>query len=160
MAFARLTAMKLYAYRALDYVQTANAEDRRFLLFTSVQKAKVSTEGVKVMGLLSECIGARGYEAETYFEMALREAQLIPGLEGSTHINFGLTSQFIDNYFADGSTDVPLPASVALHQTDSGENPYWFSSGDRQPRTVQFRPCIQAYAKLGHIPNVRIFVKQ
>jgi acyl-CoA dehydrogenase len=59
-AYARLTAMKLYAYRALDYVHAASAEDRRYLLFAAVQKARVSTEGVKVMALLSECMGARG----------------------------------------------------------------------------------------------------
>src|SRR4030095_4235652 len=77
-AYARLAAMKLYAYRALDYVHAASAADRRYLLFTAVQKAKVSTEGVKVMTLLSECIGARGFESETYFESALRVVKLIP----------------------------------------------------------------------------------
>ena len=82
-AYTRLTAMKLYAYRALDYVQAANADDRRYQLFNAVQKAKVSTEGVKVMALLSECVGAKGFEAETFFEMALCDAELIPGLEGS-----------------------------------------------------------------------------
>src|SRR5439155_21740193 len=95
-ASARLTAMKLYAYRALDYVHAARADDRRYLLYCAVQKAKVSTEGVKVMAQLSECIGAKGFEAaDTYFEMALRDAQLIPGLESSAHINLGLAAQFI-----------------------------------------------------------------
>src|SRR5205823_5204351 len=70
-AFARLTAMKLYACRALDYLQAAGDRDRRYLLFNAVQKAKVSTEGVKVLGLLADCLGARGVEAETYFESAL-----------------------------------------------------------------------------------------
>jgi acyl-CoA dehydrogenase len=59
VAFARLMAMKLYAFRALDYLQACGGDDRRYLLFNAVQKAIVSTEGVKVMGLLSECIGAR-----------------------------------------------------------------------------------------------------
>jgi arginine decarboxylase len=68
--------MKLYGYRALDYVHAANERDRRYVLFCAVQKAKVSTEGVKVMALLSECIGAKGFESDTYFEMALRDAHL------------------------------------------------------------------------------------
>jgi acyl-CoA dehydrogenase len=72
-AFARLMAMRLYAFRALDYLQAASADDRRYLLFTAVQKAKVSTEGVRVMSILSECIAAHGFEADTYFESALRE---------------------------------------------------------------------------------------
>jgi len=88
--------MKLYAYRALDYVHAANATDRRHILFCAVQKAKVSTEGVRVMALLSECINAKGFESDTYFETALRDIQLIPGLEGSTHINLDMTAQFID----------------------------------------------------------------
>ena len=37
-AYARLTAMKLYAYRAMDYLQAASADDRRYLLFNAVQK--------------------------------------------------------------------------------------------------------------------------
>src|SRR5439155_6231579 len=67
-AYARLTAMKFYAYRALDYVHAARANDRRYLLFTAVQKARVSTEGLKVLALLSECLGAKGFETDTYFE--------------------------------------------------------------------------------------------
>jgi len=159
IAFARLTAMKLYAYRALDYVQASSADERRYLLFNAVQKAKVSTEGVKVMGLLSECIGARGFEAVTYFESALRDAQLIPGLEGSTHINFGLTAQFIDTYFAISDRDGPPPAEV-LHQEDADENPYSMAARDRNARTVRFTPCLRAYEPLQTLANVRAFMTQ
>src|SRR5262249_29597158 len=35
-AYARLMAMKLFAYRAIDYVHSANATDRRYLLFCAV----------------------------------------------------------------------------------------------------------------------------
>ncbi|MCI0461392.1 MAG: acyl-CoA/acyl-ACP dehydrogenase, partial [Gemmataceae bacterium] len=159
-AFARLMAMKLYAYRALDYLQVAGGGDRRYLLFNAVQKAKVSTEGVKVMGLLSECIGARGFEAETYFESALRDVPLIPGLEGSTHINFGLTAQFLSTYFAGSDHEAPIPQSVSLHEADLDENPYWMEARDRNARTVRFAPFLKAYESLRSIPNVRSFVKQ
>ncbi len=159
-AFARLTAMKLYAYRALDYLQASCADDRRYLLFNAVQKAKVSTEGVKVMGLLSECIGARGFESETYFESALREAQLIPGLEGSTHINFALTAQFLDGYFASAECTTATPGSVTLGVAEPDENPYWTEARDRNARTVRFAPFLRAYAPLRSVANVRRFVKQ
>src|SRR5204863_9407885 len=109
-----LLALRLYAWRALAYLQAAAEHDRRYLLFNAVQKARVSTEGVKVMELLSECIGARGFEAETYFESALREAQMIPGLESSTHINFATTAQFIGPYFAD--THCGPPPSLSLRE--------------------------------------------
>ena len=108
-AYARLTGMKLYAYRALDYVHGSSAADRRYLLFGAVQKAKVSTEGVKVIALLSECVGAKGFESDTYFEMALRDIQLIPGLEGSTHVNLGLAAQFAQNISANLIRISPIP---------------------------------------------------
>jgi acyl-CoA dehydrogenase len=160
IAFARLTAMKLYAYRALDYLQASGPEDRRYLLFNAVQKARVSTEGVKVMAHLSECIGARGFEAETYFETALRESPLIPGLEGSTHINFGMTTQFLAPYFAEPGCEVPTPASVSLHEDGPEENPYWMEARDRNAKTVRFAHFLQAYEPLRSIPNVRSFRKQ
>jgi acyl-CoA dehydrogenase len=87
-AYARLAAMKLFAYRAIDYFECASADDRRYLLFSAVQKAKVSTDGVRVIDTLLECMGARGFESETYFEMALRDARLLPVLEGSSPHQF------------------------------------------------------------------------
>lgn len=154
-AFARLTAMKLYAYRALDYLEAARADDRRYLLFSAVQKARVSTEGVKVMAILSECVGARGFESETYFELALRDAQLIPGLESSTHINFGLTAQFIAPYFA---SDGEIPGPV--NDGGAGENPYWMEARDRNARTVRFAHYLAAYEPLREVINVRAFMGQ
>lgn len=160
VAFARLMAMKLYAFRALDYLQISGGDDRRYLLFNAVQKARVSTEGVKVMALLSECIGARGFEADTYFESALRDSQLIPGLEGSTHINFGLTAQFIDSYFAASDNEAPAPGSLSLDEADPYENPYWLEAHDRNARTVRFAHFLKAYEPLRSVANVRSFVKQ
>jgi acyl-CoA dehydrogenase len=159
-AFARLTAMKLYAYRALDYLQVAGANDRRYLLFNAVQKAKVSTEGVKVLGLLSECIAARGFEADTFFESALREAQMVPSLESSTHINFALAAQFIDAWFAPAGAAVQVVAPASLQETDLDENPYWVESDDRHARTVRFADCLAGYRPLRSVPNVRTFMQQ
>jgi acyl-CoA dehydrogenase len=161
IAFARLVAMKLYAYRALDYLQVASPDDRRYLLFNAVQKARVGTEGVKVLGVLSESVGARGFEADTYIESALREAPMIPALEGSTHINFSLAAQFVAGYFSapDGPA-APQPASVSLGQAGSDENPYWTAARDRNPKTVRFGPVLAAFEPFRAIPNVGLFVHQ
>lgn len=159
-AYARLLAMKLYACRALDYLVAAGPDDRRYLLFNAVQKARVSTEGVKVIGLLSDCIGAWGFEVGTSFEAALRDAPMIPVLEGSTHINFALAAQFIDGYFADPAGGPPPPPACTLADEGPGENSYWMGDRDRQPRTVQFPPYLDAYQDLQHVLNVRLFVKQ
>lgn len=174
-AYARLAAMKLYAYRALDYVHAATATDRRYLLFCAVQKAKVSTEGVKVMSLASECIGARGFEAETYFESALRDAQLIPGLEGSTHINIGLTAQFIDRYVerrrspkeqGTGQSGAATPAeppnvrSLLRGDVSAGENPYLMQARAGRFGDIAFAHFLDAYRPLKGISNILRFARQ
>lgn len=158
-AYARLMAMKLYAYRALDYVHAGRATDRRYLLFCAVQKARVSTEGVKIMALLSECIGARGFESETYFEMALRDAALIPGLESSTHINLGLTAQFIPRYFFDSDPNLAGPPSVSAGEIASEENPYLMEARTGGANTIAFPHFLRAYGPLIAVPNVRRFAQ-
>jgi acyl-CoA dehydrogenase len=159
-AYCRLTAMKLFAYRALDYVHTATAEDRRYLLYCAVQKAKVSTEGVKVMALLQECIGAKGFESDTYFEMALRDIQLIPSLEGSMHINLGLAMQFVQRYFDRPDPNLPEPPSMVGGEIASSENPYLMTARTGSMRAVGFRDALDAYRSLMAIPNVALFGQQ
>lgn len=158
--YARLTAMKLYAFRALDYVQTASADDRRYVLFSAVQKARVSVEGVKVLAKLSECIGAKGFEADTYFESALRDIQLIPGLESSTHINLGQTAQFIEQYMTGAATKLPFPPSLVASHATSQENPYLMQARTGALNKVAFPDFRSAYAPLLHLGNVRRFDKQ
>jgi acyl-CoA dehydrogenase len=158
-AYARLTAMKLYAYRALDYVQAATADDRRYLLFCAVQKARVSTEGVKVISLLSECMGAKAFESDTYFEMALRDVQLIPSLEGSVHINLELTAQFIAKYFSDADLDLPVPGFNGGGGAGS-ENGYLMGARSGQINSIKFRPWLDAYRPLKSAANARIFARQ
>src|SRR5437868_1863689 len=161
-ADARLTAMKLYAYRAADYVQASSADDRRYLLYCAVQKARVSTEGVKVIALLSECIGAKGFESDTYFEMALRDVQLIPGLEGSTHINFALTAQFLAQYFHHPHRSLCDPPSISASADAMGvaENEYLMAAKTDHPNVVAFTHHLSAYQPLMSIPNVRMFTRQ
>lgn len=160
LAFARLTAMKLFAYRAMDYLQVSNKDDRRYLLWNAVQKAKVSTEGVKVIAQLFECIGAHGTETQTYFETASRDIHLIPALEGSTHINFDLATQFIDAYFSSNGGEVSAPRSLMNQGPDVDENPYWLESRNRTPSTVRFADYLSAYEPLQSVDNVLIFREQ
>lgn len=159
-AYARLAAMKLYAYRALDYVCAASATDRRYLLFNAVQKARVSTEGVRVIALLAECMGAKGFESDTYFEMALRDVQLIPGLEGSAHINLATTAQFIPRYFASPDPALMDAPSAALGGVASAENPYLMEARSSGIETVAFGAFGSAFEPLSSIANVRLLVDQ
>jgi acyl-CoA dehydrogenase len=160
-AYAKLTAMKLFAYRAVDYLYAARADDRRYLLFASVQKARVSSEGVKVMALLSECIGARGFEADTYFESALRDVPLVPVLEGSTHINHQVVAQFLRGYFARAAPEPPAsPPSLNTLGDRAGENAYLMESVASDVHLVRFPHCRAAYRPLLAVPNVANFVTQ
>ena len=67
-AYARLLATKLYAARAVDYVRSASLEDRRYLLYTPINKMRVTTEGERIVSLLGEVISAKGFERDSYFE--------------------------------------------------------------------------------------------
>jgi acyl-CoA dehydrogenase len=159
-AYVRLAAMKLFAYRALDFVHAATADDRRYQLFCAVQKARVSTEGVKVMAALSECIGAKAFEADGYFEMALRDIQLIPSLEGSTHINLAMASQFIPRYFRSSASPLKNPPSLVAGTMPRGENRYLMSARCGRINGIEFPNFLDAYRPLMDVPNVRLFARQ
>jgi acyl-CoA dehydrogenase len=97
--WARLTAMRLFGLRASDYFRAASRQDRRYLLFNPVMKMKVTTEGEKVIDHLWDVIAAKGFEKDTYFEMAARDIRALPKLEGTVHVNIALIVKFMKNYF-------------------------------------------------------------
>jgi acyl-CoA dehydrogenase len=59
---------------------------------------KVTTEGEKVDHLW-DVIAAKGFEKDTYFEMAARDIRALPKLEGTVHVNIALIVKFMKNYF-------------------------------------------------------------
>ena len=61
-AYARLVAMKLFGARAIDYMRSADADDRRYLLYNPITKMKVTTEGERVIDLLWDVVAAKGFE--------------------------------------------------------------------------------------------------
>ena len=69
-ANTRLCAMRMFATRAADYMRSASAADRRYLLYNPMVKMKVTTQGEEVINLLWDVIAAKGFEKDTYFEMA------------------------------------------------------------------------------------------
>jgi len=79
-AWARLYAMKLFAGRNCDYMRSASREDRRYLLYNPLTKMKVTTQGEKVINLMWDVIAAKGFENDTYFEMAAIEIRGLPKL--------------------------------------------------------------------------------
>jgi acyl-CoA dehydrogenase len=97
-AYCRLVSMKLFTLRAADYQRIASLEDRRYLLYNALVKMKVTTQGEKVIDLLWDVIAAKGFEKDTYFEMAARDIRALPKLEGTVHVNIALIVKFMRNY--------------------------------------------------------------
>ena len=98
-SYTRLVAMRLFALRAIDYFRSASAEDRRYLLYNPMVKMKVTMQGEEVINLLWDVIAAKGFEKDTYFEMATRHIRALPKLEGTAHVNMALIIKFMANYF-------------------------------------------------------------
>ncbi|MBN4926848.1 acyl-CoA dehydrogenase [Hoyosella rhizosphaerae] len=97
-AYVRLIGMKLYSERAIDYMRSANADDRRYLLFNAIEKMNVTREGEKIIILMADTIAARGFETDMYFPMAMLGAFGLPRLEGTVHVNMALSLKFMPNF--------------------------------------------------------------
>ena len=155
-AYARLLAAKLYGRRAVDYVRSASREDRRYLLFTPINKMQVTMEGERIVRLLAEVISAKGFERDSYFESAKNIIDGLPKLEGTVHVNRALTLKFLPNYlFGTEALDAP-PA-----RRDAGDDAFLFAQGPtRGLGKITFpdwRPIFDAFSA---IPNVALFREQ
>ncbi|MDV3127322.1 acyl-CoA dehydrogenase [Mycobacterium sp. 21AC1] len=112
-SYARLVGMKLYSERAVDYMRSAGAHDRRYLLFNAIEKMNVTREGEKIIMLLADTIAARAFESDMYFTMALLGVTGLPRLEGTVHVNMALSLKFMQNYMF-GAADTALAAMNVL----------------------------------------------
>jgi acyl-CoA dehydrogenase len=90
----------------------------------------------------------------------LRDVQLIPGLEGSTHINLGQTAQFTARYFEKSAADVKRPDLLVAGGGTSAENPYLFRARTGSLKDVTFGHFLAAHAPLKSVPNVATFMRQ
>lgn len=153
-SFACLHAMKLFALRAADYLRVASDNDRRYLLFNPIVKMKVTSEGERCVGLLHEIIAAKGFEQETWFEMAIRDIGMLPKLEGTTHVNMALILKFVRNYFFE-----PVDYAEVPVMDQPGDDGYLFRQQTGKLATVRFPDWKKVFAG-GDLPNVRRFVEQ
>ena len=153
-SYARLTAMKLYGLRAADYMRVASSEDRRYLLYNPIMKMKVTSQGEQVVGMLHDVIAAKGFEQDTYFEMAIRDIGMLPKLEGTTHVNMALIIKFIQNYFFK-PTDYPeIPRQMGMD-----DDAYLFQQTSGKLGDVKFPAYDRPYGGI-ELSNVKIFKSQ
>ena len=154
-AYSRLVAMKVFARRAADYMRTASAKDRRYLLYNPLVKMKVTTQGEVVINLLWDVIAAKGFEKDTYFEMAARDIRALPKLEGTVHVNMALIIKFIRNYFFNPGTFAEIP-----RVTEAQDDSFLFAQGPTKGLgNIQFHDFRDAYGSID-LPNVEVFKEQ
>jgi acyl-CoA dehydrogenase len=147
--------MKLFTLRAADYQRAASLDDRRYLLYNPIVKMKVTTQGEEVINLLWDVIAAKGFEKDTYFEMAARDIRALPKLEGTVHVNIALIIKFMPNFFFN-----PKEYPAILKMDDPRHDDFLFNQGPtRGLGKIQFHDFNLAYSKV-NLPNVVIFKEQ
>lgn len=156
-AYVRLTAMKLVATRACDYMRSASATDRRYLLYSPLTKAKITSEGERVVTALWDVIAAKGVEKDTFFEAVTREIGLLPRLEGTVHINVGLLAKFMPNFLFAPSGELP----VIGRRDDAADDTFLFAQGPTGGLgKVRFHDWRAPFESFAQLPNVALLREQ
>ena len=155
-AYARLVAMKLFGERAIDYVRSASADDRRYLLFNPVMKMKVTTEGERVIDGLWDVVAAKGFEKDTYFEQAAMDIRALPKLEGTVHVNMALVLKFLPSYLLQPTTLPEVPT-----RRDGADDAFLFRQGPaRGLGKVRFADWRSSFDAFADVANVAVFREQ
>ena len=156
-AYVRLVAMKLVATRASDYMRSASAEDRRYLLYSPLTKAKITSEGERVIIALWDVIAAKGVEKDTIFEAMTREIGLLPRLEGTVHINIGLLGKFMPNFLFAPNSEL----AVIGRRDDAADDSFLFAQGPTGGLgKVRFHDWRASFESFAHLANVALLREQ
>ena len=154
-SYTRLCAMKLFSQRATDYLRSASKDDRRYLLYNPIVKMKVPTQGELVTNLIWDVIAAKGFEKDTYFEIAVSDIRSLPKLEGTVHVNMALIIKFMANYFFN-----PGQFPEINKRDDAACDTFLFEQGPTKGLgKIQFHDFNMAYDSVD-LPNVNLFKEQ
>jgi len=153
--YTRLVAMRMFATRSRDYFRSASLDDRRYLLYNPMVKMKVTTQGEEVIDLFWDVIAAKGFEKDTYFEMAAKEIRALPKLEGTVHVNMALVVKFMKNYFF-----APKEYDSVPSRSDAAHDTFLFQQGPTHGLSkIQFHDYHKVYNAF-QTPNIIIFREQ
>lgn len=154
-AYVRLVAMKLVALRAADYMRSATADDRRYLLFNPIVKMKVTTQGEDVIDHIWDVIAAKGFEKDMYFEMAARDIRALPKLEGTVHVNIALIVKFMQSYLFQ-----PTEMPEIRTRDDATNDGFLFDQGPTKGLgNIRFHDYSEVFSRYD-LPNVDRFADQ
>jgi acyl-CoA dehydrogenase len=104
---------------------------------------------------LWDVIVVKGFERDTYFEIATRDIRALPKLEGTVHVNMALIVKFMRNYFFNPGSFPEIP-SVSEPRDDEF---LWKQGPTKGLGKIQFHDWQIAYSKVG-TPNATIFKEQ
>jgi len=154
-SYCRLAAMRLFSDRAIDYMRSASAKDRRYLLYNPIVKMKVTSQGEQVVRQLHEIIAAKGFEKGPFFEIANHEAGMLPKLEGTTHVNMALVVKFMKNFLFE-ATEYPEIGK----RVETGDDTFLFDQGPTHGLgDIRFHDFGLAYETV-ETPNLEVFKRQ
>src|SRR4029077_11182323 len=120
-------------------------------------KAKITSEGERVITALWDVIAAKGVEKDTFFETMTREIGLLPRLEGTVHINIGLLGKFMPNFLFAPTSELP----IVDRRDDAANDSFLFNQGPTgglgKVRFHDWRPPSENFA---YLPNVAVLREQ
>jgi len=107
------------------------------------------------MNLMWDVIAAKGFEKDTFFEMAARDIRALPKLEGTVHVNVALIIKFMKNYLFAPKKYAEIPQVNEAKNDD-----FLFNQGPtRGLGNIQFHDYQEAFF-LYDLPNLNIFKEQ
>jgi len=116
---------------------------------------KVTMQGEEVINLLWDVIAAKGFEKDTYFEMATRHIRALPKLEGTAHVNMALIVKFMANYFFNPGKFPEIP-----RRNDIADDTFFWEQGATKGLSkIQFHDYKPAYDSCD-LPNISIYKEQ
>jgi len=155
-AWLRLVAMKMYQRRATDYFRNAHDNDRRYLLYNSTSKMKVTLQSEEVINLLWDVIAAKGFEKDTFFHMASADVRGPSKLEGTVHVNVQLIRKFMKNFFFQPGDYTPVNPAFSL-----GDDLFLFNQGPTKGLgAIRFHDYKPVFEDNKQLPNVAVFIRQ
>ena len=111
------------------------------------------------MALLSECVGAKGFEADTYFgDGPSRCAAHSGARKHAISSGFGRTVHLA--IFRTPKQGPERAAVCGAEEAASTENPYLMEARTNAVHTIAFGPLLRAYAAHKKLPNIKRFARQ
>ena len=144
---------ELYALRCMDYFRSP-LMSRALFDVQCILKMKNCSQGDKISQDVLDIVGAKGMETGTFMEMFIRDAGMMPRLEGTTHVNMALVNKFFQPYFFN-----PVDLPVIPKRNDMANDNYVYKQKAGGLKNVRFGDYSRCYEGMNQA-NVLRFREQ